>query len=66
MYNLKCSIPKEITIIFHNGSNYDYRLIIEELAEEPEEQFSCLGENTEKNITFSVPIEKEVKRIGKN
>ena len=27
---------------------------------------TCLGENTEKYITFSVPIEKEVTRIDKN
>ena len=33
--------------------------IIRELAEEFKDQFECLGENTEKYITFSVPIEKE-------
>ena len=32
--NLKYSVPKEISIVFHNGSNYDYRFIIKELAEE--------------------------------
>ena len=26
--NLKCSIPKRIPVCFHNGSNYDYDLII--------------------------------------
>ena len=26
--NIKYSIPKEIPIIFHNGSNYDYHFII--------------------------------------
>ena len=35
------------------------------MAEEFEEQFICLGENTEKYITFSVPIKKEVKRTDK-
>ena len=60
--NLKFSITKEISIIFHNGSNYDYHFIIKELAEEFEGQFTCLGENTEKYISFSVPIEKEVKK----
>ena len=39
------------------GSNYDYHFIIKELAEEFEEQFNCLGENTEKYINFSVSIE---------
>ena len=28
-------------------------------------QFTCLGENTEKYITFTVPIAKEVARIDK-
>ena len=37
-----------------------------ELAEEFKKQFACLGENTEKYITFTVPIEKEVKWIDKN
>ena len=51
-------MPKEIPVIFHNGSTYDYHFIIKELAEEYERQFECLGENTEKYITFSVPIKK--------
>ena len=40
--------------------------IIKKLAEEFWKQFTCLGENTEKCITFTVPIEKEVTRIDKN
>ena len=31
------SIPKEIAIVFHNGSKYDYHFIIKELAEEVEQ-----------------------------
>ena len=45
---------------------YDNHFIIKELAEEFEKQFTCLGENTEKCITFAVPIEKEAKRIDRN
>ena len=60
--NLKYSVPKKNSIVFHNGSNNDYHFTIKELAEE----FTCLGENTEKCITFTVPIEKEAKRIDKN
>ena len=45
--------------MFHNGSTYDYHFIIKELAKEFKSKFECLGENTEKYITFSVPIEKE-------
>ena len=32
--NLKYSVPKKIPIVLHNGCNYDYHLIIKELAEE--------------------------------
>ena len=53
-------------LYFHNGQNYDYHFVIKELAEEFEKQFTSLVENTEKFITFTVPIEKEVARIDKN
>ena len=59
-------MSKNIPIVSHDGSNYDYHFIIKDLAEEFKKQFSCLGENTEKYITFTVPIEKEVTRIDKN
>ena len=45
--------------MFHDGSTYNYHFIIKELAEEFEGEFECLDENTEKYITFSVPIKKE-------
>ena len=50
--NLKCCVPKKITIVFHNGSNYDYHFIIKELAEEFKKQFTCLRENTEKTYNW--------------
>ena len=50
---------KKGPVVFHNCYKYDYHFIIKELAEEFEGQFECLGENTEKYITFSVPIKKE-------
>ena len=64
--NLKYSVPKKILIVFHNGCNNYYHSIIKELAEEFEKQFTCLGQNTEKRITFTVPIEKEITRTDKN
>ena len=64
--NLKQSVPKRISIAFHNGSNHDYRFIIKQLAEEFKTQFTGLGENNEKYITFTVPIEKEVIGIDTN
>ena len=56
--NLNYKIPKEIPVVFHNGSTYDYHFIIKQLAREFKGYFHCLGENTEKYITFSVPIKK--------
>ena len=50
--------------MFHNRSIYDYHFLINELADEF--QFTYLGENTEKYIIFTIPIEKEVTRIDKN
>ena len=57
--NLRYKVPQEIPVKIHNGSKYDYHFIIRELAEEFKGQFECLGENTEKYITFSVTIKKE-------
>ena len=34
--NLKHRVPKEISIVFHNGSNYNYHFIIKELAKKVE------------------------------
>ena len=36
------------------------------LAEEFEVEPECLGEDTEKYITFSVPIKKEITKTDKN
>ena len=58
--NLRYKVPKEIPIVFHNGSTYHYHFIIKELVKEFKGNFECLGENTEKYITFSVPIKKKI------
>ena len=63
--NLRYRIPKEIPIVFHNGSTYDYHFIIKELVKDFDGNFECLGENTEKYITFSVPIKKEIENKNK-
>ena len=54
-----CKIAKEMPIVFHNGSTHDYHFIVKELAKEFKGKLECLGENTEKFIKFSVPIENE-------
>ena len=41
-------------------------IFILDIAEELKKQFTYLGENTEKCLTFIVPIEKEVTRIDIN
>ena len=45
--------------VVQNGSTCDYHFIIKQLPKEFEGLFELLGENTEKYITFSVPIKKE-------
>ena len=57
--NLRSHVPKKIPIVFHNDSTYDYQFVIKKLAEEFKGEFECLGENTEKYITFSVSLKKE-------
>ena len=56
-------MPKKIPIVFHNRSNYNYHFIIKELAEELKTQFTCLGENTEKYITFTVLKKKKLQEL---
>ena len=53
IFNLRYKTPKEITVVFHNGSTYHF--IIKELAKEFEGQFEC------REIYYlSVPIKKEL------
>ena len=47
-------------------STYDYHFITTKLAKEFEGKFECLGENAEKYITFSVPIENEITETYKD
>ena len=58
--NLRYKILKEIPAVFHSSSADGYHFIIKELAKEFDGRFQCLGENTEKYITFSVPIKREL------
>ena len=58
--NLRYKTPKEIPVVFHNGSTYDYHFIIKQLVKESDGQLECLRENIEKYITFSVQINEEL------
>ena len=37
--NLRHKVPKEIPVVFHNGSTYDYHFFIKQLAKEFEGEF---------------------------
>ena len=50
--NLMYNTQREIPVVFHNGSSYDYHFIITGLAEECEGDFEYLGEKKAKCITF--------------
>ena len=58
--NLRYNTPREISAIAHNGSTYGYHLIIKKLGKEFEGMFECLDESTDKYITLSVPINKQL------
>ena len=57
---MRYKVPKEIPVVFHYGSTYNYHFIIKELVKEFDGNFECLVENTEKYITFSVPLKKKI------
>ena len=56
----KIQMQFKIPIEFHNGSTHDYHFIIKQFTEDFKGQFECLGKNTKKYVTFSVPIKKEI------
>ena len=64
--NFEHNVPNEIHAVFHSGPNQDYHFIIQEKANEFEEDSNFLGENTEKYKTYPVPIETEIRKIDKN
>ena len=58
--NLRYKTPKQIPVVFHKGSTYDHHFIINQPAKCFYVQLECLGENSEKYITFSGAISKEL------
>ena len=62
--NLNYKIVKKISVLFHNGYVYDYHFIIKYLAREFKGNSECLGENTEKYITFTVTFKKAINYKG--
>ena len=62
--NLRYKIPKEILLVFHNGSTYDYNFIIKELSEEFEGKFECLGENEKNILLFQYQLKKNLTMVN--
>ena len=59
--NLQYKVPKNIPVVFHNGSTYDFQIVIKQLPKDFDGPFNCLDENTEKYITFSICYFKKTK-----
>ena len=53
---LRYSTRRDIPVVIHSGSNYDFHLIIQELAEEFRAEIQCIPEDKEKYKSFSIPI----------
>ena len=64
--NLRHSTQIDIPVLFHNGTNYDFNLIITELGKEFRSEMRCIPLNTHKYMSFSIPIKKEIKQNDKN
>ena len=53
IFNLRFNVP----VFFHTRSNYNYH---KKISNQVERKFKCLGENTGKYQTFSIPIVKDI------
>ena len=62
--NLRYKTQREIPVVLHNDSNYDYHFIINTLAKEFKGySIECLGENTEEYISLKVLVTYKLKFI---
>ena len=57
--NLRYSVQRDIPVFFQYGTNYDFNLIINELAKEFRSELQCIPLNGEKVMSFSIPIKKK-------
>ena len=58
--NLKYATEKDISVFLHNGTNYDFNLLVNEFAKEYKGYISCIPLNTDKYMSSSIQIKKEV------
>ena len=64
--NLKCKIPNNISVFFHNLSGYDSHLFIKKLGSpDKKESIDCIPNNEEKYISFSKTIKTGQQYINK-
>ena len=63
---LRFNVPDEIPLVFHNESNCHCYFIIKQLENRFNRSVWLSWKNTEKHKTFSIPIEKEVRKIDKD
>ena len=63
---MKYSTQKDIPVFFRNSTNYDFNLVINELAKEFRSQLNCIPLNGEKFMSFSIPIKKKIYANSKN
>src|SRR5271170_8507342 len=52
--NMNYKVPNKIPVLFHNLSNYDAHLLMQEIGEDTAERVSCIAENFEKYISFTL------------
>ena len=58
--NFRYSAQRDIPVVIHNGSKYDFHLIIKELAEEFRSEIHCIPEDKEstKHLVFQLCTEQ--------
>ena len=64
--NLRYSTQKDISVFFHDGTNYDFNLVINQLAKKFRLELHFIPLNGEKFMSFSIPIRKKVQVNSKN
>ena len=64
--NLRYSTQKDISVFFHDGTNYDFNLVINQLAKKFRLELHFIPLNGEKFMSFSIPIRKKVEANSKN
>ena len=58
--NLRYTTQVDIPVFFDNGTNYDFNLIMTELAKEFRSEMKCIPLNINKYTSFSITIAKEI------